>query len=89
MVLCPYRGGDHEDFNSILHSFELSLKRKKNFATVHGFLKERARYLREGISLCSGTTKTVFFLKIVAEGYVGTQSKSSCMKIRLLHCMNS
>lgn len=56
MVLCLYRGGDHENFDSFLCLFELFLERKKHFAVVHGFLNERARYLREGISLCSGAT---------------------------------
>jgi len=50
-VLCFYRGGDHQDFSSILCVFELFLERKKCIAIVLGLLNERARYLREGISL--------------------------------------
>lgn len=58
LVLCFYEGGDHEDFTSILHVFELFLERKKHFAISYGFLNERAGYIREGISLYSGTTNT-------------------------------
>lgn len=56
MVLCLYRGGDHEDFKAILCLFELLLERKKYTAIFRGLLNERAGCLREGISLYSGTT---------------------------------
>lgn len=53
-MLCLYRGRDHQDSDYFV--FDWFLEKKKDFAVVHGFLSERARYLREGISLYSGTT---------------------------------
>lgn len=77
--------------NTKLEFKELFLERKKHFTIVHGFLNERAWYLRDRI-YSDITNLWVYEHSIVHEkfsqSYVRTQSKSSGIKPRLLHCTN-